>query len=351
MNALYDAARRAQALPDLWRAYGLPLAVHNDRFATSTTPCCGESNRKDAGSLFLSRQGDWRWHCFRCGQGGTAIDLVAEREGLSHKEAAKKLVADNGGFTAITGQDAPKRAPRTSGVDRQAAIAKIITAIKESKAAPNEVFAYLRNVRGISEATLTEAWKRGLLRALPGNPDAADTWLRLNCTEETLRQSGMLKGRFPAAAYRPVVFLPWGGSSVEFRVASREVAANAPKALQYGEQTYPLVWGSSGDVQRVILVEGGIDMLSLVDLGLARNAMVLGLLGVSAWQDRWVEGIRAKHPKATWQVAFDADHAGNEAAPPLIARLTEAGIAAERLAPWGAANDWNDVLLAARQAF
>lgn len=351
-NSLYEAARRAVPLPQLWQSYGHAVTRHGKRFASAFTPCCGEANRKDAGSLFMSREGEWKWHCFRCTKGGSAIDMVAKMDGISHKAAAQKLVADGGGFEVITGRPAPPKRPRVTSVARQEAIEKVIRAILNGNVAKRDAYAYLMQERGISQRTLNEAWDRGMLRALPGNPEAADTWLRLNVGEEVLLTSGLLKQRFPAAAYRPVVFLPAGGTSVEFRYGYRaKVDETSPKALQYGEQKWPLIWKPDGPVNRVVLVEGGIDLLSLVDLGMARDALVLGLLGVAAWQDRWIPAIQERYPEARWEVGFDADRSGEENAPQLMERLTAAGIQAERLLPWGGGKDWNDTLLAARAAF
>lgn len=346
---VYEAARRAVPLPELWQRYGLPLRQKGKRFETSTTPCCGAANRPDAGSLFMDSKNEWRWHCFRCGVGGSAVCFVATMEGITARDAANKLIEQGGGFQAITGRELPERKPRVSAPEKQKAIAQVVKAIAGIGSVDPGVLKYLTAERGISPATVTEAHRRGLLRTLPSNADAADTWLRLNLGEDVLDRSGLLKGKRSAAAYRPLVFLPPGGTCIEFCSTSR--APSGPKALQYGEQEYPLVWHPSGAVQKVLVIEGGIDVLSVVDLGFDRSTMVIGLLGVSAWRDLWIEQIQNRHPKATWQLGFDLDDAGDKAVPRLSERLQEAGIPVERLAPWGGGNDWNDTLKAARAAF
>lgn len=349
-RALYEAARQAVPLPELWQQYGFPLTQHGRRFATPYTPCCGTASRPDAGSLFIRNTGEWAWHCFRCGVGGSSIDLVAKQEGLTAHEAAKKLVGAGGGFTAITGREAPKAAPRTTSAERYAATEKIIQIISERRGVDPQVRSYL-NGRGLSDATIDEAEHRGMLRTLPGNPDAADVWLRLNCGEEMLTRAGMLKGRRAAAAYRPLAFLPPSGSCVEFRTIQDN--PNGPKALQHGDQLYPLVWHPNGETKKILVVEGGIDLLSVVDLGFTKTTLVLGLFGASAWRDQWITQIQGRYPDAKWEVGYDADLAGDTATPRLLESLANAGIRAERLVPWGggADTDWNDTLLAARDAF
>lgn len=344
---LFEAARRAVPLPALWQDYNLPLRKKGERFETPFTPCCGMASRPDAGSLFMQRNGEWRWHCFRCGQGGSAVDLVAEQEGLTPTEAAKKLVANAGGYVAILGHEPPKPKPRITRDARQQAVEKTLSLIAGRDGIAPEVMGYLANVRGISTDVVQEAHERGMLRTLPAHPDGADVWLSLNVGCDLLREAGMLRptARRPAIAYRPLVFLPPGGTCAEFRVAKRDF--DGPKALQYGRQTWPLVWHPRGEVRKVLVVEGGIDLLSCVSLGFATDTLILGLLGVSAWRTEWAQRIQRRYPNATWQIGFDADRAGESKAPDVIEALAEAGVQAERLAPWGGGEDWNDTLRAA----
>lgn len=350
---MFEAARIAVPLPELWRQYGLPLARKSEqRFASPYTPCCGEATRDDAGSVFLRRDGTWSYHCFRCGKGGSAVDLVAQMESLTPYQAAKKLVEDAGGITAVTGMEAPKRAPRVSAPARRQAIGKVVELIRGIDAIDPKVADYLRNVRGFSEKVVREAHNRNFLRTLPGLPDSADIWLRLNLTEEVLRTAGLMKAgpnapKRPAAAYRPVVFLPPRDTCIEFRTIS--ISPNGPKALQYGEQTYPLIWKPTGEVKKILVVEGGFDVLAAVDLGFATNTMIVGQFGTSAWQEQWSLALVQKYPDALWQIGTDHDKSGEGAYPLFAEQLKKLGAAHERLTPWGGGDDWNDTLLAARE--
>jgi len=350
---MFEAARRAIPLPEIWARYNLPLSRKNEgRFASPYTPCCGTADRDDAGSLFIRRDGTWAFHCFRCGKGGSVIDLVAKMEGITPTDAARKLVGDVGGIEAITGRPPPTPRARTNPESRRKAVAAVIHAIEGYSHMDRMVAQYLHETRGLSEAVVAEARERKFLRCLPGFPDSADTWLRLNISEQDLHTSGLQKmganaPKRAAAAYRPVVFLPPGDSCIEFRTIS--VNPSGPKALQYGEQRYPLVWKPlKNEVRKIMVVEGGYDVLAAVDLGFAVNTLIVGQFGTSAWNPKWSESLRAKYPHALWQIASDFDSTGASAYDRFAEQLDVLGAKHERLTPWGGGNDWNDTLLAAR---
>lgn len=351
----YEAARRAFKLPDLWEQYGHRVLMVGQRYQTAFTPCCGESQRPDAGSLFLRTDGSWRWHCFRCSRGGSAIDFVAAMEKIKPAEAVKKLLQDGGGFEAITGREPEARKPRVAPEERAAALRQVIGKMLDGlRGIPHQIRDYLETERGITEAVLREAVERDCVRFLPYNADAADLWLRLKCGDELLVKSGLLRSgnRRTAAAYRPIIFLPAKAGAAEFTVATRQRREGVPKALQYGDKVLPMTWTpKSGKVKSILIVEGGIDFLSVVSLGFDRDTLILGLMGVAAWKREWIETLCQKYPDAGWQIGFDADKGGESSAERIADAIQAAGGKATRLQPWGGGNDWNDALLAAREAF
>lgn len=350
----YAAARRAIPLPELWKQYGKPCSVKGSRFETPFTPCCGTATRKDAGSLFLNSNGEWRWHCFRCSRGGSAVDLVASEEGISPDEAVKKLLGDAGGFQAVMGRDPIAAAPRVTQSEKDDAARELIQGIlarEQNRVCGKEIFTYLTQERGISKEVLAEAVQRDLLRFLPSNVDAAMLALTLPFEDSLLRKAGLLKAKQkrPAAAYRPIVFISTRGTTMEFTTATLERKEGMPKALQYGGgKTLPMVWTPSGKVEKILVVEGGIDLLSCVTLGLAHNTMIVGLMGAGAWREDWVKSLACRNPNALWQIGFDKDKAGDSSGGRLTELLGSLGAACETLPPWGGGNDWNDTLLAAR---
>lgn len=348
----FDAARRAVPLPELWEKYGRKLTLRGERFESPYTPCCGESQRKDAGSLYMHQDGAWRYHCFRCTKGGSAVDLVAAEERISPTEAVKKLLKEGGGFEVVTGRRETPPKPRVSDAERRQAVARVAKAIRGATTVPLKVRQYLQNARGISPAVVDEAVARGLLRCLQPNADAADVWLRLNVDEEDLKASRLLKpgSRRMAAAYRPLVFLTPRGEGIEFATITppAERVGDMPKSLQYGFKDLPLVWQQRGEVRKILVIEGGIDLLSVVSLGFSQDTLILGLLGSGTWQRSWVEAAVKKYPQAIWQLGMDVDNAGASSSDTLAGVLEELGARSEMLAPWGGGKDWNDTLLAAR---
>lgn len=347
----FGAARRAVPLPQLWQEYAKPIGKHADgtRFTTAFTPCCGAaSTRDDAGSLFITSAGEWRYKCFRCSGGGSAVDFVAAMEHITDTAACQRLLERGGGFQTIMGRepDPPRR--RVVSADKAAAVGRVIAVIRTCERVDPQVRKYLAG-RGIPDAVVDEAHGRGLLRTLPANHDAADVWLRLKVEPEDLRVSGLLRvgGRRAAAAYRPLAFLAAGNSAVEFR-AIEPTTGDAPKALQYGSNAWPLAWKPRGAVATVLVVEGGIDLLSAVALGFGQDTLILGLLGAAAWSEDRIAAIREKYPHARWQIGLDGDHAGCAASDKLLAVLSGMGATAERVTPWGGGSDWNDTLIAAR---
>lgn len=346
----FEAARRAMPLPELWRRYGLKTKVKGERFETPFTPCCGEATRSDAGSLFIGNDDSWRWHCFRCSRGGSAIDFVAKMDGCTPKDAVTKLLNDGGGFQAIMGREPAVRRPRTSPVEKAKALHQVMTTLLANKALDPKVRDYLVNERKVPLWVVEEAVNRRILRTLPGHPDAADLWLRMNCGEETLLKSGLLNTgkRRCGAAYRPMVFLSAKVSAVEFSVASRIRKEGVPKALQYGEKTLPLVWMPRGEIKKIMVVEGGIDLLSCVSLGFDQETLLIGLLGASSWNVDWIKTLCEKFPRAAWQLGLDLDAAGENSHLQLIEVIEENGSKVSRLPPWGGGGDWNDTLIAAK---
>lgn len=346
---LYEAARKAVPLPDLWASYGWPTKVMGSRVVSTTSPCCGESRRDDALSMQVDTGNIWRWKCFRCNSGGSAIDAVALKEGVTSFQAARRLVNAYGGIERITGIPVATavRRPKYGTPEQQKAVAKAVGALRESRALDPKVKAYLAG-RGISTNTIAAAVDKGILRSLPASPATARTWWDLTLTNDEQLTAGVIKqgARLPASCYRPLVFMAQDDGA-EFRTIGQATGA---KALQLGLPKRPIVWVPDKEPTAIAVVEGGIDLLSAIDLGMT-NTLIIGLFGTAAWRPDWIAEFReAVAPGCRWYIATDADVSGDSAASTIIKQLDDAGVAAERKRPWGG-KDWNDVLVAARTAF
>lgn len=82
----FAALKSRVDLLDVARRAGLSLQQRGRRWWT----CCPIHGEKTA-SLMMDEAG--RWHCFGCGAGGDAIDLVARMQGTGPLEAARWLDA------------------------------------------------------------------------------------------------------------------------------------------------------------------------------------------------------------------------------------------------------------------
>lgn len=326
----YQKAREAD-LPTMWKG---KLHAGNQRHTSAWSPCCGEGNRKDRASL-SKVGGIWRWRCFACGKGGTAIDLVAITEGMSPAQAVGHILAQS---PAEAATKKPKVAADKAPAQKKGLVEALMPRLF-SGPLDRGVVAYLEG-RGIRPEIIELAHRRGFLGSLPSKPEDAVLWLEREVGRKPMAEAGLWHKRWPAAAYRPLLFRNGSGRAVELRRIRED---DSPKAIQYGVQDYPLVWKPEGDVRRVMVVEGGIDLLSVVDLGEAEDALLVGIFGTSAWRDAWGRRIAAKYPDAEWVIGTDADESGEACAEAIRTQLEVLGRRWTRRLPFSG-KDWNDAL-------
>jgi hypothetical protein len=328
-------AARAAHLPTIWGGYALPLQAHGAKFQSNFAPCCGTGNRKDATSIFQAGSGCWRWHCFRCGKGGTSIDLVAQQEGLSELDAARHIT-DKGD---ITPKDVAQAQAPAEESDPEA-LKEVIKGLREALQGvlDLDVLEALHEKRGINAQTVLDAADQGMLLTLPTLPARAESVLRVHCGVDALRASGLLRGKWTAACYRPLVFFPFGGKSIEFRHIK---GGQPPKALQYGAAAPLILKPESGQIRRIVVVEGGIDLLSVHQAATRRDSLLIGLLGAAKHRPEWWTALAARHPDAEWLIGTDPDLAGETTAKAILEAIPEGTKARRIRAP---AEDWNEAL-------
>lgn len=355
-KVMIDEIKARVALPDWWTREGFQIkATAAGRMASRCCPAadCGEApRRKDAVSLMLDSANVWRWKCFRCGSAGTVIDAELARRGGTAHQAAMRLrdafgvnVAD-----AIVAAVRPTAAERSKrDAERRKAIKKAVDAVRSATFFDPKVRQYLKG-RGLSDSTIDAARQRGILVGLNAHPGACATWWRFRLTDEEMILAGMMRAgsKCPAAAFRPLAFVSSGGDAVEFRNIG---AGNGAKAGQVGVGATPFVWHTSSQkgARRIYVVEGGIDALSLIDLGMVdADTAVIGIFGTGAWRPEWMVEFAKANPGAEWHIALDADEAGDNAARSIIEVVSQSGVRVSRLRPWAGVKDWNDVLVSAR---
>lgn len=333
---IFEKARQAD-LPAIWAATGHALQRSGYRLVSSYAPCCGESKRKDKVSL-SKEEGIWRWRCFGCQQGGTAVDFVARHERLDPMDAAKKIVGGMMPVKRINTATIPERKP-TGDQEVRAAFVASMEAMRKHGLDPI-VVQYLGS-RGIREETARRAHEAGLLITLPATPEEAAIWLEAKVGKTLMGKAGLWTKRWPAAAFRPLVFVGPTSEVAEFR--SLGVQEGSPKAIQFGRQDYPLLFRPAGEVKRIVVVEGGVDLLSMIDMGEDENSLLVGLYGTGSWRESWARRIVRKYPEAEWRIATDADNDGEKCAKRIAEHVNALGVRHRRWAPF-VGKDWNDAL-------
>lgn len=331
---LFEKAKQ-RSLTDIALKSGFALRKQGAGYAAKHCPHC-QPGGNDAMSIF-PKDGIWRWNCFRCNRGGTVVDFAAAIWGIPERDAAMRLANNDEIEEAVVLPAETKRA------SSEALATAIDSLLVNGHTSVQECFDYLGG-RGISEQTVVGAVRRGLLRFLPADPFKANKMLNERLGIERLREAGFLKpgSRWPGIAFRPMVFFFPGGGAAEFRLA-RDPKEDEPKAIRYGHVKWPWWWKEGNTVHTIHIVEGAIDLLSLVELGLKEGEAVVGLPGTTSWRQEWFPAARKAHPNAKFVVALDADLAGQEAAAGIVETLESIGASVTERVP-AEGNDWNKFL-------
>lgn len=342
---LFEKAKQ-RSLVDFATNEGFELRAQGFGFVGKHCPYC-KGGGHNALSVF-PQDGTWRWNCFRCRRGGTVIDFAAAVWGVSELEAAKRLANEDTGFlgAAVCRTPAPERKATTE--ENPALTLALQALFKGAYTRVPEALDYLRS-RGIGSRTVAEACLRGLLRFLPANPKEASALLAQRVGVESLVAAGLLRQgkRWPAIAFRPLVFFFPGGRAAEFRLA-RAPQQGEPKAIRYGHAEWPWWWKVGAAAETVYVVEGAIDLLSMVEMGLKEGDAVMGIPGVTSWKAEWFTRIHGLYPKSRFVIALDADRAGRSVTKGIHEALDSLGIPALEVAPEG--KDWNEQLQAMKRA-
>lgn len=328
----FNEARQA-ALPEIAKLLGFKLSHRaGGKFVSKACPACGDGAREHV-SYYLSG-GTWRWKCFRCPGGGSAIDFVAAAMSLRDREAVDWIVqgghAVRENFRLANPED-----------DRKVAVAEAIDKLVANAYTLSETgYTYLRT-RGIEPKVVAEACQRGLLRFLPPLPAAARDFALLTVGESLLRKAEILRSSMPAIAYRPIVFPFPGGGSAEFRLARAPSDEGDAKAIRYGHAKWPWYWKPQKAAKTIRVIEGALDMLSLVQMG--EKGGIMALPGLAAWKPEWFLYAARVNPGVRFLVSFDNDEPGTKASASLSEFLKANGLPCV-VDPPHHGKDWNDML-------
>lgn len=259
------------------------------------------------------------YHCFGCGAHGTAIGFLLEYERMSFPEAVKYLAAR-------VGLTLPTEAQETTGAGDESE--KLLTVLQEAARY------YQRQLRehpqaGIAKDYLKNRGLSGEIAAEFALGYAPDGWHNLlqalgtdRAAQEALLQAGLTAQKEPGRYYdrfRQRVMFPihdYRGRIVGF--GGRVIGKGEPKYLNSpetplfhkGRELYGLFRARETikREQRVLVVEGYMDVVALAQFGIN---FAVATLGTATTRDH-LERLFRYAPEVVF--CFDGDRAGREAA-------------------------------------
>lgn len=356
LKGLFEAAKGVDIDRFLSATLGVKPTTSNGWLRYSSCPACGESS-KDSVKL-STRNGYWR--CWGCREDGDVIDAAAWIFGTGKDKlaAAKKLLDEfsSGSFAALPLRPSNHQNDEDDA-QRHQAFERILVGLRGmdfGSELPAPTLRYLTVTRALPRELVMAAYRKGLVLGLPTEPRAIRHLLETHFAKSDLEKSKLWKAgaKMPGIAFRPLVFPLPGGTSAEFRVIDeRYLKEGTKKAIRYGKTLRPWVWEGTDPTKPVLIVEGILDMLSVVALG--HSGDVIGLPGVNSWADHvqdWFGHLKGRRVV----VCFDNDpeksglikNPGQHWAQRLLAALTELGVkqADNKLLPVGV--DANKILQA-----
>lgn len=350
-GAIFAKARNMY-LPDVAEALGFKFKRGQQKFYSNTCPNCGEGRSGgNATSIFQDQNGIWRWNCFCCGKGGTSIDFAALAKGLTDLDAAKYLV--DGNIAPVISHVQAKVASQQAS-EQAAAVAQVIGLIhQKGHSSERKIKEYLES-RKIGERVQMEAFRRGQLRMLPSDPHECVVWLQHHVGEGLLRKAGIWKAgsKWPALAFRPLISIFPGATSMECRIARDPANPDEPKSIRYGGMKWPWWWRSESihsPPDAIMVTEGCIDMWSLVQMGATKHMHLIGIPGTGVWNVAWIQEAAKRNNCHMGIVGVDHDPAGDEVAVGMLTEIRDSGLDSFRILP--ETKDWNLDLRSGRTTF
>jgi DNA primase catalytic core len=304
------ALKRAYRIADVVAAYGLTLS----RSGSALVGRCPFHPDGGRPNLYVYVKNE-RWHCYRCGVGGDALDFVQRIEGVGFREAARILAAgrfvSSGGPTGA-GATGPRprarRRPRSPEPAERDCLAAAVELYANRLLTDPRAVAYVEG-RGLDRTTL-ERFRVGFaagdeltdLLRWRGLPAAAAVRAGLLYRDGKER----LAGRIVVPELR-------GGAPVWLVGRTIDNGGDTPKYLGLPGPKPLLGWERARHAEVAVVVEGVFDLLVLGKWGIPAVALVGTHAGPRALDD--LECFRRLY------LALDADAAGQEATAGLLARL------------------------------
>ncbi|HMJ49633.1 MAG TPA: DNA primase [Burkholderiales bacterium] len=272
---------------------------------------------------FTVSPGKQFYHCFGCGAHGNAIDFVMEQTGMGFAEAVRDLAANVGMKVIEEKPDAPFR-KRDDNVDLPGLMLQAAQYYKNALKQSETAIAYLKK-RGLSGEI---AARFGIGYAPPGWQNLASVFS--NYQDKALLATGLVKENEEGRRYdvfRDRIMFPiWNdrgtiigfGGRVLNGAASSDPGQEGPKYLnspetplfEKGRELYGLFQARKAirEAGKVVVVEGYMDVLALVQNGIAYAVATLG----TATTGMHVQKLLRHSDNLVF--CFDGDDAGRRAA-------------------------------------
>lgn len=265
------------------------------------------------------------WHCLgACQTGGTAIDWVMRRDGVSFRHAAELLLEEAGGSGLAGELELNPEAPASELLERVAAF------YHETLLKAPEGVAYLER-RGLNDPDLIRSFRLGLANRTLGYRLPKMVLKAGRAVRGRLQELGVLResGHEHLAGSLVVPILAEGGEVVQLygRKVTEGLRQGTPLHL-YLPGPHRGIWNHEAlaEHSEIILCEALLDAMTFWAAGY-RN--VTTAWGVNGFTKELHEALRAHTNRVL--IAFDRDEAGDRAAKKVAEQLTADGVECYRI--------------------
>jgi DNA primase catalytic core len=350
-----EEVKRRHSIISMFESYGVKLAkTANNGSYTALCPWHDDHNP----SLSVDET-KGLFHCFGCDAKGDIIELVRKMEGVSFREALKKL---EGGFIALPRaaavdkqkkQTHRKSAPTLEAPHTEVLIAADSTpdageASSSSLITLNDVAEYYHKRLYESKDAILYLEKRGITklelyeRYRIGFADGSILSKLSGKQKEALKASGIITKHGTEHFHNCVIFQIVDETGQVVGMYGRRITNEEPRHL-YLPGAHRGVWNrkASKVYDEIVLVEAIHDALSLVQIGVENVQPLYGTNGFTAEHLQILKDDNVK----TVVLALDNDEAGRKAADKHKATLLDEGFAVKTIFP-KVSKDWNEELLA-----
>ncbi len=157
-TTLFEDAKRQNKIEDI--AGKLTTLKNAGAERRGQCPLCKAGKNKGVGAPFAVRLKRGDFVCYVCGKHGDVVDLVAEHDGLTTAEAARKLLGAGYEPTRLDGAPAPRAQAKTPDESQLRKIERAASLWAASRPIEGTIaWAYLR-ARGISDSVIARAAPR-----------------------------------------------------------------------------------------------------------------------------------------------------------------------------------------------